>query len=240
MRRYHRDLVRLPGVAADRSRRGLWKRPMPKEESHDVPDPRSASIAALVLFALAGSPVVAAAAPSKTLDNLMAAFNGESNAQAKYLEFAKKADQEGFAGAAALFRAAAKAEETHARTHGEVIAKLGGAPKADIKLPEIKTTADNLKAALEGETYERDKMYPEFIAEARARETRTRCGRSTSRLRPRASTPSCTARRRRTCRPGRPSRHSTSARSAARPSSRSDFAKCPVCFTPGEKYIKVL
>ena len=120
----------------------------------------------VVLVASAGS-ALAAPAPSKTLDNLMAAFNGESNAHAKYLEFAKRADQDGYAGAAALFRAAAKAEETHARTHGEVITKLGGTPKADIKLPAIRTTAENLKAALEGETYERDTMYPGFIAEAR-------------------------------------------------------------------------
>lgn len=124
------------------------------------------AVTVLVMVVLAGGSALAA--PSKTLDNLMAAYNGESNARAKYLEFAKKADQEGFAGVASLFRAAAKAEETHATRHAEVIQKLGGAPKADIKLPEIKPTADNLKAALDGETYERDKMYPEFIAEARA------------------------------------------------------------------------
>ena len=123
-------------------------------------------IAALVIAVFASGSALAA--PSKTLDNLMAAYNGESNAKAKYTEFAKKADQEGFAGAASLFRAAAKAEEVHATRHAEVIKKLGGTPKADIKLPEIKSTADNLKAALEGETYERDKMYPEFIAEAKA------------------------------------------------------------------------
>ena len=123
-------------------------------------------ITALAIIALAAGPV--SAAPGKTLDNLMAAFNGESNANAKYLEYAKKADAEGYAGVAGLFRAAAKAEATHAATHAAVIKKLGGTPKADIKLPEIKSTADNLKAALEGESYERDKMYPEFIAEAKA------------------------------------------------------------------------
>lgn len=123
-------------------------------------------LAALVLLVFASGSAMAA--PSKTLDNLMAAYNGESNANAKYLEFAKKADQEGFAGAAALFRAAAAAEKIHATRHAEVIAKLGGTAKADIKLPEIKTTADNLKAAVEGESYERDTMYPEFIAEAKA------------------------------------------------------------------------
>ncbi len=124
------------------------------------------ALTVLALVVLAAGPAVAA--PSKTLDNLMAAFNGESNANAKYLEFAKRADQEGYAGAASLFRAAARAESTHAATHAAVITKLGGTPKADIKLPAIQATAANLKAALEGESYERDKMYPEFIAEAKA------------------------------------------------------------------------
>lgn len=102
-----------------------------------------------------------------TLDNLQAAFNGESNAYARYLAFAVKADEEGYAGVASLFRAAARAEEVHAGNHAEVIRKLGGEPKADIKKPEVKTTAENLQAAIEGESYERDTMYPEFIAKAR-------------------------------------------------------------------------
>jgi rubrerythrin len=117
---------------------------------------------------LAARAPVAAAQTPKTLDNLLAAYNGESNAHAKYVEFAKKADQEGFAGAAALFRAAAQAEDTHAANHAVVIKKLGGTPKADIKLPPIGTTAANLKTAIEGESYERDTMYPGFIKEAQA------------------------------------------------------------------------
>jgi len=128
----------------------------------------SAILVAVVAVSLMVMAAPAAAAPSRTLDNLLAAFNGESNANAKYLEFAKKADAEGYAGAASLFRAAAKAEEFHARNHGDVIKKLGATPKAEIKLPAIGTTAANLKAATEGEIYERDKMYPEFIAEAKA------------------------------------------------------------------------
>ncbi len=122
----------------------------------------------ILLCAFVARAPIAAAQNQKTLDNLMAAFNGESNAHAKYVEFAKKADQEGFAGAAALFRAAAQAEEIHAGNHAAVIKKLGGTPKADIKLPAIGATADNLKAAIEGETYEKDTMYPAFIKEAQA------------------------------------------------------------------------
>ncbi len=122
---------------------------------------------ALLVAVLAAQVPMAAPQDQKTLDNLMAAHNGESNAHAKYVEFAKKADQEGFGGAAALFRAAAQAEQIHAGNHADVIKKLGGTPKAEIKLPAIGSTADNLKAAIEGETYERDTMYPAFIKQAR-------------------------------------------------------------------------
>lgn len=103
-----------------------------------------------------------------TLENLLTAFDGESNAHARYVEFAKKADEEGYGQVASLFRAAARAEEIHARNHADVIKKLGGTPKADVKKPEVKSTKDNLAAALKGESYERDKMYPDFIAQAKA------------------------------------------------------------------------
>ena len=105
---------------------------------------------------------------AKTLENLQTAFNGESNANAKYLAFAKKADDEGYKKVASLFRAAARAEAIHFANHAEVIKKLGGTPTADIKPAEVKTTAENLKTAIAGESYERDTMYPDFIAEAKA------------------------------------------------------------------------
>ncbi len=106
--------------------------------------------------------------PKTALECLQAAYNGESNAHARYLEFAKKADEEGYAGAASLFRAAASAEEIHAKSHGEVIKKLGGTPKAEIEKPAVKSTKENLEAAVKGETYERDVMYPEFLKIAQA------------------------------------------------------------------------
>jgi rubrerythrin len=86
--------------------------------------------------------------------NLSAAFAGESQANRKYTYFAKQADAEGHAQAAKLFRAAAEAEHLHA--YAELKA-LGG----------IKTTAENLKAAIAGETYEFETMYPEFIKVAK-------------------------------------------------------------------------
>ena len=103
-----------------------------------------------------------------TLENLQAAFDGESNAHARYLEFAKKADEEGYKQVALLFRAAARSEEIHARNHEAAITKLGGAAKADVKPADVKSTKENLEAAVKGETYEMKTMYPKFLEVARA------------------------------------------------------------------------
>lgn len=127
----------------------------------------------LALFALglAASTALAASAPlntGTTLENLQAAYNGESNAHARYLAFAQQADKEGYGKAASLFRAAAKAEDIHASNHANVIKKMGGAPEAKIETPVVKSTKENLQAAIQGETYERDVMYPAFLKVARA------------------------------------------------------------------------
>lgn len=101
-----------------------------------------------------------------TLDNLMAAYDGESNARARYLEFAKKADEEGYGKAASLFRAAAEAEKIHLERHAGIIKSLGGEAKAVIEAPVVKTTKENLESAVAGETYENKTMYPEFLKQA--------------------------------------------------------------------------
>lgn len=103
-----------------------------------------------------------------TLKNLQIAFNGESNAAAKYAVFAKKADEEGYARVASLLRAASRAEQIHAANHARVITRLGGRPEAKIEAIIVRSTRENLKTALAGEEYERDVMYPEFIKEAEA------------------------------------------------------------------------
>jgi len=108
----------------------------------------------------------AAPAEKTTLDNLMAAFDGESNANARYLAFAVKADEEGYGKVASLFRAAARAEQVHYEHHAAVIIELGGTPEAKIETPDVKSTKENLEAALKGETYETTVMYPEFLAKA--------------------------------------------------------------------------
>jgi rubrerythrin len=92
---------------------------------------------------------------SSTSDNLAAAFAGESQANRKYLAFAKAADGEGLSQVARLFRAAAEAETVHAHNHLRVMGGVGKTP-------------DNLKAAIAGETYEFTTMYPEFIKVADA------------------------------------------------------------------------
>lgn len=92
---------------------------------------------------------------SKTQDNLMAAFAGESQANRKYLAFAEVADKEGLAQVAKLFRAAAAAETVHAHAHLRNAGHIG-------------TTVENLKAAFDGETYESTTMYPAMIKDAEA------------------------------------------------------------------------
>jgi rubrerythrin len=88
-----------------------------------------------------------------TEDNLKEAFAGESQANRKYLAFAKKADEEGFVQAARLFRAAADAETVHAHAHLRVLGGIG-------------ETKANLQEAIGGETHEFTKMYPAFIDES--------------------------------------------------------------------------
>jgi len=124
-----------------------------------------------ILSLLLPAAVVARTYPTSetttTLDNLQTAFNGESNAHHRYAAFAKKADEEGYGPVASLFRAASRAEEIHANNHAAVIRMLGAEPKATIEMPNVKTTKENLAAAMEGEIYERDKMYPPFVEEAK-------------------------------------------------------------------------
>ena len=91
----------------------------------------------------------------KTMQHLKDAFAGESQANRKYLAFARQADKEGYSAVAKVFRAAAAAETVHAHAH---LRAMGG----------IGSTAENLKEAISGETYEFESMYPDMIEDARA------------------------------------------------------------------------
>ncbi len=86
----------------------------------------------------------------KTLNNLMEAFAGESQANRKYLAYSRKAEAEGKTNAAKLFKAAADAETLHALKHLEVAGKIG-------------STAENLQDGVAGETHEYTEMYPDFV-----------------------------------------------------------------------------
>ena len=90
---------------------------------------------------------------SKVIEDLKAAFAGESQANRRYLAFAKKADEEGMPQVARLFRAAAHAETVHALNHLRVLGEVG-------------TTQENLQAAIDGEHYESVTMYPDFMKDA--------------------------------------------------------------------------
>jgi len=90
-----------------------------------------------------------------TTENLKEAFAGESQAFQKYTAFAQKAERDGFANIARLFRLTAQAEQIHAAGHLNALEGVG-------------STADNLQAAIEGETYETEKMYPPMLAQAEA------------------------------------------------------------------------
>ena len=95
-----------------------------------------------------------AMAGSQTEKNLKEAFAGESQANRRYLAFAKKAEEEGYKQVAKLFRAAAEAETVHAHAH---LRALGG----------IKSTKENIQEAIAGETHEFKAMYPEMLAKAK-------------------------------------------------------------------------
>jgi len=96
------------------------------------------------------------------LQNLMKMYNSESNANAKYLVFAKKAQKEGYLPIASLFKATARAEQVHFEQNAQKIKKLGGVPKAVINLPEIKSTVENLKFSVKGETREQKEAIDEL------------------------------------------------------------------------------
>ena len=101
---------------------------------------------------------------SKTHDNLKHAFAGESQANRRYLYFARRADIEGYPDVGGLFRDTSEAETGHAFGHLDFLKEVGD-PCTDVP---IGSTQQNLKSAIEGETYEFTEMYPGFSKTARS------------------------------------------------------------------------
>ena len=100
---------------------------------------------------------------TKTHDNLKEAFAGESQANRRYIYFARRADIEGQPDVAGLFRDVAEGETGHAFGHFDFLAEVGD-PVTDVP---VGNTEKNLKSAIEGETYEYTEMYPGFAKVAR-------------------------------------------------------------------------
>lgn len=101
---------------------------------------------------------------SKTHENLKTAFAGESQANRRYLYFARRADIEGYPDVGGLFRDTSEAETGHAFGHMDFLKEVGD-PVTGVPIGD---TDKNLKSAVEGETYEYTQMYPGFAKTARA------------------------------------------------------------------------
>lgn len=142
------DLLREAGYMLPQSRnvQDLIRSMLDSQQSDDFP--REA--AQRLLDLLKGHTTEKEKTMASTLDNLMEAFAGESQANRKYLAYSKKAEKEGKLNAAKLFKAASDAETIHALKHFEVAGKVGN-------------TADNLKDGVAGETHEYKEMYPDFV-----------------------------------------------------------------------------
>jgi rubrerythrin len=100
---------------------------------------------------------------TRTEQNLKAAFAGESQANRRYLYFARKADVEGYPEIAGLFRDVAEGETGHAFGHFDFLQEVGD----PVTGAAVGDTRKNLQSAIEGETYEYTEMYPGFAKVAR-------------------------------------------------------------------------
>jgi rubrerythrin len=102
------------------------------------------------------------------MENMQEAYKGETTASAKYAEYSKKAEQEGYHQIAMLFKAASLSEKTHANNHRAVLEESGQVVPQITPSFTVLTTRENLKDAIAGETYEITTMYPQFLTNANA------------------------------------------------------------------------
>ena len=102
-------------------------------------------------------------AKSRTIENLRAAFAGESQANRRYTYFSRKADEEGYPEIAALFRSVAEGETAHALRHFEFMRSVGD----PVTKAPVSNVREMLESSVKGETYECSSMYPEFAQTAR-------------------------------------------------------------------------
>lgn len=109
----------------------------------------------------------------KTITDLKAAIDGESTASAKYAAFAEQAAKDSLFSIEALFKATSSAEAIHIKNHHAALTALGVTDyQAQIGKYDVKSTAENLQAAIDGETYEFSTMYPQFIKDAESEKSK--------------------------------------------------------------------
>ncbi|HQU74879.1 MAG TPA: rubrerythrin family protein [Calditrichia bacterium] len=124
--------------------------------------------AILILFGVPGMFSVLFAQTPTTIENLKSALLGETTASAKYAAFAQRAKEEGLPSIAVLFEAASRSEEIHANNHLAALRQLGVSATVSPEPFEVQTTRENLRAAIDGESYEVSEMYPRFLRTADA------------------------------------------------------------------------
>jgi len=105
---------------------------------------------------------------NKTMSNLNAALRGEANASYRYELFAKKADEEGYTQVAKLFKAISMSESIHRNNHKAALLSLGGMPEViNFAKVSVQSTRQNLEGPVQGEAFEKDVLYPDFIRQAK-------------------------------------------------------------------------
>lgn len=105
-------------------------------------------------------------AGTKTIENMLSAYNGEMTATAKYKAFSQKAEEEGYHNIAILYNAVSAAENIHALNHKAVIEDAGVSVPMITPEYKVKTTKENLSYDISGEAYEAKTMYPDFLKTA--------------------------------------------------------------------------
>jgi len=127
----------------------------------------------LSFFLVQGNERLRAGDETGTLENLLTAYNDESNTYNLYRAFSQKAEEEGALQAAYLFRAILRSIRVQVDNHAEAVKKMNGTPKSDPETPGVGSTAENLKTALKKESAKFNDLYPAFITTARRERNRT-------------------------------------------------------------------
>ena len=174
-----------------------------------------------------------------TRTNLRAAFTNEMNAKTRYEAWARQADREGYPYVAQLFRACARAEQIHADRHVHAIAWVGGEARAVLEHLVTGTTQENLRRAVEFETYEATQLYPAMVERARADRQPEAVRSMNFALATEREHARLFATALETLGQRLPPRAIYVCPFCGKTTEALGFAKCPSCFTPARRFIRV-